>query len=157
MLRFTLILGLLCFSLTILHAQDTLFPKDTILQRIDSNLISYYNGWYFYKGEQKVEMGFFAENLRKELNDFPDSKLYFEKYQKSRKVSALLSLTGGLMVIAGAISRPRTTEPALSNGLFIGGVVFMGTSIPFGFKANKQIRKSIFLYNKQKLLLPLGK
>jgi hypothetical protein len=136
-------------------SQDFLIPKDTIASRMDREVLTYSGTWYFKKDNEKINLGFFAENLRKEVNDFESSKLIFEEALKARKWSLVCKLTGLGLLAAGAIVQSQDGSRSISNGLYIGGMVGLTASIPFSFKYSEKLHQSIFQHNKETLLQPL--
>lgn len=136
-------------------AQETRFPKDTIASRIAEEVLTYSGTWYFKKNSQKVNLGFFAENLRKEVNDFESSKIIFEEALKARRWSLACNLTGLGLLAAGAIVQSQDGDRNITNGLYIGGIIGLSASIPFSFRYNERLHQSIFEHNKATLLQPL--
>ncbi|MCB0663435.1 MAG: hypothetical protein KDC24_11890 [Saprospiraceae bacterium] len=140
-----------------LYGQSDMFPSDTIAARYDKEVLSYSGTWFFKKAGEKVNLGFFAENLRKEVNDFEASKIIFEDALKSRRTSLVLNLTGLGLLAAGAVVQSQDGSRDLSTGLYIAGIVGLSASIPFSFKYNERLHESIEMHNKLTLLQPLRK
>lgn len=114
----------------------------------------YLSNWDYVKNGQKYPIGFFANQLGKELKSSPNAYAEFKKFKKNRNIGSLLAL-GGIAAIYGAGMGVEEAEDisVLRTGIMIGGLAAAVISIPFSVKAGKSFHKSVWIYNGD-LLLP---
>ncbi len=105
----------------------------------------YLLSYNYVKNEQKYPIGFFGNKLKKEMEVSTNAMAEFSKFEKNRNYSFVYSLIGLGSVITGSLIDEE--KEVLRGSFFLGGLVSIGVSIPFGFKARKHFSKSLWIRN----------
>jgi hypothetical protein len=131
------LLFILLFQLNLLHAQQS-----STTSGVDT--IKYYKGRErFYLNDKKLTIA----ELKPILNTFNPSAIEFKRYQKKATPGTLILLTG---ITAGVLSFTKLNKEThfftpYTITLTLGDLI----GIPLMISANKHLRKSVALYNKE--------
>jgi len=84
--------------------------------------------------------------LRKLLLSYPESAASYASYRKNNRVATTIGIASTIAYVAGffAISQ----NDALAGTLIIGGAAGTFATLPFTFKAQKELNHSVWLYNR---------
>ena len=95
-------------------------------------------------------MGLLGKNLETEMKVSPEAMVEFKRYRKKATTAAIINGTGHGLLIGGLIADDNGTQ----TGLYIGGLVAVGVSVGFAIPAGNSLRRSVWLRNRDALLVP---
>lgn len=84
--------------------------------------------------------------LSKIVNTDPQAALWLQRYKTNTVVSTALSFAAGYFV-GYEIGRNKATGQSVRPGFIGASAVMLAVAIPIGHKANKQLKRSVRLYN----------
>ena len=133
------------FLLFSIHANAQL-DSATLKLKYEKEVI-YFSGGRYVKGD--VQYNF--KNLKNEFGFSVDGmnmyKMYQSDYQKQRLYGALFLVTYISGIVIGV-----NTGGNVATAIIIGSLIPMGVSFHFAFRADKRMKKAIWLRNRDVLL-----
>lgn len=133
-----IVLCLLFFMLS------NVFAQAQTLKDYETKTIYLQTGTFIKDGVKK-NMGFFNNNLKKEMASVPTAAIAFQDYERTRNKSFIFSLVGLGTVLSAAFFEDNQN---LQNSLLLGGLGISIVSIPFSIKAGNQLHRSVWVYNR---------
>lgn len=127
-----------------ISAQSSLY-SDTLIHKYDRNTIYLKKGG-FEKNGQTIRFGALKKNLKKELTASP---MALQEYKRSRtNFWVAMSCT----VVSTALTLSGIQRKYIYKELSYSGLSLSLLTIPFNIKAQNQLNRAVWLYNREAIL-----
>lgn len=143
MYKFIISAAFLLFSL---HANAQL---DTAALKLKyEKEVIYFSGGKYVKDGVKYPY----KQLKNEFSNSPEGLKVFKMYESDAEKSRFASNAFLGLVITGIIVDFTTQQDKLASGLVLAGIIPLGFSIHFSTRADKKMKKAVWLRNRDVLL-----